>query len=61
MTECYFLGFELLEFRLTNQIYIFITKNTSSDKLGNQAVHLIKQSDWPWMKLGLLVFQVTDS
>ena len=31
-------SFALLDYRVTNQIYLSLTRNTSSAKLGNQAV-----------------------
>ena len=57
VTMFIFLGL-LLEYRATDQIYLFVTRNTSSAKHGNQELHLIKQSDWLWM--ALLIFRITD-
>ena len=43
--ECWFPSFALLDYRVTNQIYIYVTRKSSSvnseikqGKLGNQAV-----------------------
>ena len=41
-----------------HQIYLFLTRNISSAKFGNQAVHLIKQSDC--LLMALFVFPITD-
>ena len=36
--KCCLLTFALLDYRVTNQIYLSLSRNTSSTKLGNQAV-----------------------